>query len=79
MDDLFVGRIKIENPSSKGPGGMKDSLTGLDRYEVFLKKLQKAIDNMGDRRIVIVYTLRQFKFDQIRRHMILVKQLLHII
>ena len=56
MEDLFAGRVKFENPSSKNPGSMKDSLTGLDRYEVFLKKLQKAIDDMGDRRIVIVYT-----------------------
>lgn len=63
MEDLFAGRIKIENPLSKGPGGMKDSLTGLDRYEVFLKKLQKAIDGMGDRRIVVVYTdIRHFKY-----------------
>ena len=40
MEDLFAGRVKFENPSSKNPGSMKDSLTGLDRYEVFLKKLQ---------------------------------------
>ena len=32
---------------------MKDILTGLDQYEVFLEKLQKEIDQIGDDRIII--------------------------
>lgn len=42
---------------------MKDSLTGLDRYEVFLEKLEKAIEQIGDARISIVYTdIKYFKY-----------------
>ncbi len=42
---------------------MKDSLTGLDRYELFLEKLQKEIDTIGDERIAIVYTdIKHFKY-----------------
>ena len=42
---------------------MKDSLTGLDRYEVFLEKLEKAIEQIGDARISIVYTdIKHFKY-----------------
>lgn len=63
MNDLFAERINISNPSSENMATMKDSLTGLDRYEVFLKKLQKAVDNMGDRRIVVIYTdIKHFKY-----------------
>ena len=63
MNDLFAERINISNPSSENMEAMKDSLTGLDRYEVFLKKLQKAVDNMGDRRIVVIYTdIKHFKY-----------------
>ena len=63
MNDLFAERINISNPSSENTATMKDSLTGLDRYEVFLKKLQKAVDNMGNRRIVVIYTdIKQFKY-----------------
>ena len=63
MNDLFAGQVNINDLSSDDMGGMKDSLTGLDRYEVFLKKLQKAIDCIGDKRIVIVYTdIKHFKY-----------------
>lgn len=42
---------------------MKDILTGLDRYEVFLEKLEKEIENVGDDRIVIIYTdIKHFKY-----------------
>lgn len=42
---------------------MKDALTGLDRYEIFLEKLQNEIDHIGDDRIVIVYTdIKHFKY-----------------
>lgn len=61
MSDLFVEAN--ENTSSANMGDFRDSLTGLDRYEVFLKKLQKAIDDIGDKRISIIYTdIRHFKY-----------------
>ena len=42
---------------------MKDALTGLDRYEVFLEKLQKELDQIGDDEIVIIYTdIKHFKY-----------------
>lgn len=42
---------------------LKDVLTGLDRYEVFLEKLEKEIENIGDDRIVIIYTdIKHFKY-----------------
>lgn len=42
---------------------MKDVLTGLDRYEVFLEKLEKEIASIGDDRIVIIYTdIKHFKY-----------------
>lgn len=42
---------------------MKDVLTGLESYEVFLSKLQKEIDTIGDDRIAIVYTdIKHFKY-----------------
>ena len=53
----------IDNTSSANTGGFRDSLTGLDRYEAFLEKLQKAIDNIGDRRISVIYTdIKHFKY-----------------
>ena len=62
MNDLLMEQVKTDNSSNK-PVGMKDSLTGLDRYEVFLTKLQEAIDGMGDRRVVIIYTdIKHFKY-----------------
>ncbi len=40
-----------------------DVLTGLDRYEVFLEKLQREIENVGEDRIVIIYTdIKHFKY-----------------
>lgn len=42
---------------------VKDLLTGLDRYEEFLKKLELEIQKMGDYRIAIVYTdIKYFKY-----------------
>lgn len=42
---------------------MKDTLTGLDRYEVFLEKLQQELDHIGDDNIVVVYTdIKHFKY-----------------
>ena len=42
---------------------MKDILTGLDQYEVFLEKLEKEIEKIGDDRIIIVYTdIKHFKY-----------------
>lgn len=42
---------------------MKDSLTGLDRYEEFLEKLETEIARMDDYRIAIVYTdIKYFKY-----------------
>lgn len=42
---------------------MKDVLTGLDSYEVFLDKLQAEIDTIGDDKIAIVYTdIKHFKY-----------------
>lgn len=63
MNDLFDGRITIDDFSPKDMSGLHDALTGLDSYEVFLQKLQKAIDNMGDRRVTIIYTdIKHFKY-----------------
>lgn len=42
---------------------MKDVLTGLDRYEEFLEKLDAEIARMGDYRIAIIYTdIKHFKY-----------------
>lgn len=42
---------------------MKDALTGLDRYEVFLEKLQKELDQIGDDEIIVIYTdIKHFKY-----------------
>ena len=42
---------------------MKDRLTGLDRYEVFLEKLQQELDLIGDDNIVVIYTdIKHFKY-----------------
>lgn len=42
---------------------MKDILTGLDRYEAFLVKLDKEISRMDDYRIGIIYTdIKHFKY-----------------
>lgn len=51
------------NISCRVKAVMKDTLTGLDQYEVFLEKLQKEIDCIGDDRIVIIYTdIKHFKY-----------------
>lgn len=48
---------------SSGQNCMKDSLTGLDKYEIFLEKLERRIENIGDDRITIVYTdIKHFKY-----------------
>lgn len=63
MNDLFSGRVKVNNASTQDVEVIQDSLTGLDRYEIFLEKLQKAIDNVGERRISVVYTdIKHFKY-----------------
>lgn len=42
---------------------INDLLTGPDRYEVFLEKLERKIENIGDSRISIVYTdIKHFKY-----------------
>lgn len=42
---------------------MKDTLTGLDSYEIFLQKLEKEMLEIGDDRITIVYTdIKHFKY-----------------
>lgn len=62
MSESLFDKVKI-NHFSPNDSAMQDSLTGLDRYEIFLKKLQKAIDNIGDRRISITYTdIKHFKY-----------------
>lgn len=61
MDTLI--RQTNENETQTEEIHMKDSLTGLDRYEVFLEKLEKAIEQIGDARISIVYTdIKHFKY-----------------
>ena len=41
----------------------KDILTGLDRYEEFLKKLDLEIKKLDDYRIAIIYTdIKHFKY-----------------
>lgn len=42
---------------------VKDALTGLDRYEQFLEKLEKEIEKMDGYRIAIIYTdIKHFKY-----------------
>lgn len=60
--DTLTGKIN-EDRTQTGEINMKDSLTGLDRYEVFLEKLEKEIERIGDARISIVYTdIKHFKY-----------------
>lgn len=47
----------------QGETAMKDALTGLDSYEIFLDRLQREIDMIGDDRIAIVYSdIKHFKY-----------------
>lgn len=40
-----------------------DPVTGLDRYEIFIEKLTKELEYIGDRRIAIVYgDIKHFKY-----------------
>lgn len=42
---------------------VKDTLTGLDKYEDFIADLDKEISRLGERRIAIVYTdIKHFKY-----------------
>lgn len=63
MGDLFADKTNISDPSQTEQMILKDSLTGFDRYEVFLEKLKKGIEEIGDRRIAIIYTdIKYFKY-----------------
>lgn len=60
---MFRPSVSIRLRTVENRYKMKDALTGLDRYEVFLEKLQKEIDRIGDDNIVIVYTdIKHFKY-----------------
>lgn len=61
MDTLI--RQACEDEVQNESNYKKDFLTGLDRYEVFLEKLERRIENIGDDRIAIVYTdIKHFKY-----------------
>lgn len=63
MKDSLIGQTNAQEPLMAEQPVMKDSLTGLDSYEVFLEKLEKSIEEIGDRRIAIVYTdFKHFKY-----------------
>lgn len=63
IKELLPEETKGTDLSPKKQAAIKDSLTGLDRYEIFLQKLEKAIETRGDRRIAIVYTdIKHFKY-----------------
>lgn len=63
MKDSLMGQTNVQEPLAAEKPVIKDSLTGLDRYEVFLEKLEKGIEEIGDRRISIVYTdIKHFKY-----------------
>lgn len=62
MVDSLAGQIKDAKVLAGQPV-RKDSLTGLDSYEVFLEKLEKGIEQIGDDRITIIYTdIKYFKY-----------------
>lgn len=62
MVDSLAGQIKEEMVSAERPV-RKDSLTGLDSYEVFLEKLEKGIEQIGEDRITVIYTdIKYFKY-----------------
>lgn len=59
MKDTLIGQAGEDGAADD----RKDLLTGLDRYEVFLEKLERRIENIGDDRIAIVYTdIKHFKY-----------------
>lgn len=63
MNDSLTKQIDTNKSAPAGSSAIGDSLAELDSYEMFLKKLQKAIDNMGDKRISIIYTdIKHFKY-----------------
>lgn len=63
MKDSLTGQTKQKGTFSAEQIMTKDFLTGLDRYEVFLEKLEKRVAEIGDDRISIVYTdIKHFKY-----------------
>lgn len=61
--DTLMEQANVQGSLLADQPVMKDSLTGLDRYEVFLEKLEKCIEEIGDRRISVVYTdIKHFKY-----------------
>lgn len=63
MKDSLMGKMNEQETLTAEQLPMKDYLTGLDRYEVFLEKLEESIKQIGDKRISIVYTdIKYFKY-----------------
>lgn len=63
MKDSLIEQTNEQDSLTTEQLLMRDFLTGLDRYEVFLEKLEKSIEEIGDRRISIVYTdIKYFKY-----------------
>lgn len=63
MMDSLTEQTNIQELVKEEQPVTKDFLTGLDRYEVFLEKLEKGIEQIGDRRIAIIYTdIKYFKY-----------------
>lgn len=63
MKGTELDQTDVDKPALSEHTAVKDSLTGLDRYEVFLEKLEDSIEQIGDKRISIVYTdIRHFKY-----------------
>lgn len=63
MKGSLIGQANGQEPLTAEQLSMRDFLTGLDRYEVFLEKLEESIKQIGDRRISIVYTdIKYFKY-----------------
>lgn len=63
MKDSLTKQTITNKSAPAGSSAIGDSLMGVDSYEVFLEKLQEAIDNMGDRRLAIIYTdIKHFKY-----------------
>ena len=63
MSDSSTKQVNTNDSVLEESSAIGDSLTELDSYETFLEKLQKAIDNMGNKRISIIYTdIKHFKY-----------------